>query len=117
LIKEILLSLAIGTLAALVLNPMDFWMPDMATMTVAAGLFIAFVAFAALIWREHPADEREAAHASRAGRVGYIAGTAGLTVGLIAQILQHAVDPWMVITLVLMVFAKVASRVWDEMRN
>src|SRR3989344_6394728 len=111
--KEIAVAVVLFALAVFVLNPFDFWMPDMAAMAAAAGLFVVFVAFAALVWREKAGDEREAAHIAFAGRFGYLAGVFGLTAGVAAQAFRHAVDPWMVAALVLMVLAKLAARAWS----
>ena len=117
MLKELAISFILIILAVLVLNPMDFWMPDMVAAAAAGGLFIIFIVFTAFVWRESSSDEREAAHVALAGRFGYLAGVFGLTVGVIAQTFKHAVDPWMVGALVLMVLAKLAARVWSSARN
>lgn len=114
MIKEIVLSLALAGVAVFVLNPFDIFMPSALTMTLS-GIFLAlFVVFAAFMWREEARDEREAAHQAAAGRIGYLAGAAVLAVGLFTQSIRHDVDGWVVAALVVMVLAKVATRIVRE---
>jgi heme A synthase len=115
--KEIIVAVVLITLAVLVLNPMDLWMPDMAGMAIAAGFFVVFAVFAALVWRERPQDEREAVHQMAAGRIAYIAGTGILTLGVAVQAAMHMIDGWLIGALVAMVVAKISARAWHETRN
>ena len=78
------------------------------TLLIVAAAFAA--AYAGLVLAERAGDEREAAHRALAGRAGYIAGIAALTLALLVQGFHHAIDPWIPFALSLMVVAKVAAR-------
>jgi nicotinamide riboside transporter PnuC len=91
-----------------------FWMPMMGEMVVLAVVTIALVLFLAFIIAEQAADEREVVLAMHSGRVAYVAGILTLLLALIAQVLEHAVDPWVPVALAVMVGSKVASRWYLE---
>jgi hypothetical protein len=116
-VAEFVIAAVLIALAVFVLNPMNFWMPDMIAKAAVVGIFVAFAVFAALVWRERPTDEREAVHQSAAGRVAYLAGTAVLALGVALQATAHAVDGWLVSALVVMVIAKIAARLWYAARR
>ncbi len=94
----------------LLLNPFGWWMPDM----MLAGLLIIALAvfglFAAFTVREKHRDEREAHHRIVAGRGAFIAGTTLLAMGMVVQSFHHAVDPWLFITFMVMIIAKISTR-------
>lgn len=81
------------------------------------GLTLAvFAVFAIFILREKVQDEREALHRMLAGRVAFLTGSALLTIGIVVQSLQDAVDVWLVIVLVAMVLSKLATRLYSDSR-
>ncbi|HUO50015.1 MAG TPA: hypothetical protein VMU25_00355 [Candidatus Paceibacterota bacterium] len=117
MIKEMVLQLAAATvfcvIAILLLNPMHFWMPTSAHMTILAIGAVAFGAFATLVVRERALDERDEVHRSRAGRAAFLIGSFLLVVGIAVESISHEVDPWLVIVLLGMVIAKVGARLWS----
>lgn len=114
---EMIISLTLIILTILLLNPFHFWMPNQLHMLMIAGLVIAFIFFSVFIWKEKSADEREQMHKASAGRWAYLIGSAVLVVGIVIQSLNHTLDPWLIIALVGMVFAKIAGFIYSERNN
>ena len=112
--KEIAISLILIVLTILLLNPFNFWMPEMVVMIMLALTFVAFAAFAIFVLQEKVQDEREVAHRMLSGRIAFLVGSALLTIGIIVQALSHSVDAWLVITLVAMVLSKIVSRIYGD---
>ena len=100
----------------LLLNPFHFWMPEMMVMAMFAVTFIVFALFAIFVLREKAQDEREVAHRMLSGRVAFLVGSALLTLGIIAQSLNHNVDAWLVVTLVAMILSKIVARIYGDSR-
>jgi hypothetical protein len=113
-IKEIITTVCLAGMAVLLLNPFGFWMPDMMLMFMLAAALALFGLFASFILREGSGDEREGFHRTLAGRNAFLAGSAVLTLGIVVQGYSHAVDPWLVIVLVVMVSVKIITRVWSD---
>ncbi len=108
------LSLIIVALLAVVLftlvDPFMYWMPSMVQMTaltIAATLLVVWVAF---VLREGQGDERETQLRAYAGRTAYLSGVSVLTLALLVQGFRHAIDPWIPLTLIAMVAAKLYAR-------
>ena len=55
---------------------------------------------------------RETTHLLMAGRISYLAGVGALIIGTVVQALSHEIDPWLIIALSVMIFAKLASRIY-----
>ena len=84
-------------------------MSDM-VQTMMLGVFVAVIfAYTGLIYREKPTDEREYELSLMAGKHAYLVGGAVLTVGVVAQSLNHDLDIWLPLTLGSMVFVKTLS--------
>lgn len=101
----------------LVLNPSGVLMLSMMQMSLVIALAVLVVLFAGMIWKETSADEREELHRLRAGRYGYLAGLAVGVIGVIIQAVRHAVDPWLIYTLGIMILAKVCAHVFNKLKN
>lgn len=112
--KEFLAALVLVALLVLILNPFEFWMPMPVHLMILCAALAAFGAFCVFVLREKAADEREAAHRSFAGRVAFLVGAGVAVLGIALQSLNHAVDPWLVGVLVLMIVAKMAARVYGD---
>jgi len=112
--KEIAVSGVLIVLTVLLLNPFHFWMPEMMVMLMLALTFIVFALFAIFVLNEKAQDERELAHRMHSGRVAFLVGSALLTLGVIVQALHHAVDPWLVVALVVMILSKIIARIYGE---
>lgn len=113
-LKETLVTTAMIAIAILLLNPFYFWMPDMLVMCMLAFALVLFGIFASFILREKAVDEREEQHKSLAGRNAFLVGSGVLMFGIIVQGYTHTVDPWLVVTLIGMVVAKLVTRYWSD---
>lgn len=113
-LKETVVTLALIFIAILLLNPSNFWMPDMVVMCMLAIVLALFGIFASFILREDSIDEREAQHKSFAGRNAFLAGSGVLTLGIVLQGYTHTVDPWLVFALIVMVVTKIGTRIWSD---
>jgi hypothetical protein len=113
-LKETIVTIALIAVAILLLNPFHFWMPDMMVMSMLAITLALFGIFASFILRERSIDEREYQHKSLAGRNAFLAGSGILTLGIVMQGYTHAVDPWLVFTLIGMVAVKLITRHWSD---
>ena len=114
-IKEMVASVVLIILLGAFLNP--FILPTMFQMMLLLALLVAFAFFATYIWKERPRDERESLHKMLAGRDGFLAGATVLVIGIILQSLNHALDPWLIITLTVMVLAKIAGLIRAQLRH
>ena len=105
---------ALVLIAILLLNPFHFWMPDMMVLGMLAGALVLFGLFASFILREDSRDERDELHRTFAGRNAFLAGCAVLILGIVAQGYSHAVDPWLVVALIVMLVVKIVTRIWSD---
>lgn len=96
------------------INPFEVWMPDMAHMTVLGVTVAAFGVLSLFIVHETSEDERDDAHRMLAGRAAFMAGSLVLLVGIVVQTLADNLDSWLVVALVSMVIAKLATRIWSR---
>jgi len=93
-------------LAVLLVNPTDIFMPEPIVMMLILALFAFFGLLALFVFKERARDEREEALRMKAGRAAFIVGGSILVIGIGVQGFQHNVDPWLVLSLAGMVFAK-----------
>lgn len=112
--KEIVVASTLIVLVVLLLNPFHFYMPGMMVMTILALALVAFGFIASFILREQVGDERDSVHKTRAGRLAFLAGSGVTIIAILVQSQTHSVDPWIVLTLSVMVITKIASRVWSD---
>lgn len=117
LLQETIISLILIGLLLLFLNPFNFLMPTFVLMIMVMVLIVAFSIFAIFIWRENSRDEREGFHKIIAGRAAFLAGSAVLVIGIIIQSFQHRLDFWLVLTLAIMVLAKIAGIIYGRINN
>ncbi len=101
-------------LSVLLLNPFQFWMPDMMVIGILICAVVLVGLFAGVVLREGGDDEREEAHRALAGRNAFLMGMVVLSLGIGIGGYRHSVDPWLVGALVAMVLAKIASRIWRD---
>lgn len=115
---ELILSLILIGLTILFINPLQkIWMPTMFMSMVLVGFIIAFILFAAFLWKEAHGDEREERHRLMAGRIGFLCGCGILVVGIILQSLNHTLDPWLLVSLCGMILAKLVARIYADTKN
>ena len=113
-ILEKVVALALVIIAVLLLNPFNFWMPDMMVMGMLAGALVLFGLYASFILRENKLDERDEQHRTLAGRNAFLAGSGVLIMGIVVEGYRHAVDPWLVTALIVMVVVKIVTRIWSD---
>ena len=113
IIAAFVLILLVGTL----LNPFNWFMPTPVVMMLILGLVVVFILFTAFVWKEKARDERELWHRTIAGRVAFLSGTAVLILGIIIEGLNHNVDVWLVLTLTVMIFAKIITSIYNNLNN
>lgn len=112
-IFQIASAIVLAILAVLLVNPFDFWMPTMLHMAILAAAVVASGVFSVFVLSEQSVDERDNEHRQTAGRAAFLAGGAVLLAGIIIQTLQHALDPWLVWALLIMVATKAAARFYS----
>jgi len=112
--KETTIAVILLLLLVAVLNPFHFWMPSMVQMIILVLILIAFSLFAIFVLREQVVDEREGLHRMLAGRVAFLAGGATLIVGIIMQTLKDSLDSYLVVALVVMIVAKIGTRLYTD---
>ena len=113
-IKETIVTICLVGLAVLLLNPFNFWMPDMMVVCILAVTLGLFGIFASFILREKIIDERDAQHRTLAGRNAFLVGAGVITLGILIQGYAHNVDPWLVIALIAMILVKITTRIWSD---
>lgn len=113
-IIETVVTLCLVILTILLLNPFNFWMPDMMVMAILACSLVAFAIFASFVLREKVVDERDLFHRTLAGRNAFIVGSSVLMIGIVIEGHTHTVDPWLVIALIAMIVFKIGTRIWSD---
>lgn len=113
-LTETLVAVTLLIVTVLLLNPFDFWMPNMLAMGMLAVLFVLFAVFAGFVMREEGGDERDVQHRALSGRNAFLAGSGVLIAGIVLQGLAHAIDPWLVGTLMTMIVVKIGTRLWSD---
>lgn len=113
-LKETIVTIVLIVIAILLLNPFQFWMPNMLVVCMLAIALVTFGVFASFILREKSIDEREEQHKSLAGRNAFLVGSGILMVGIMVQGYSYMVDPWLVLTLIGMIAAKLITRHWSD---
>lgn len=110
---HIFIAIALVVLLVL-LSDLTPWMPSMAAMMVLLAVSVLLAVFAGFVMHENGGDEREVIHRMNAGRIAYLSGIGVLTTALIVQGFTHSIDPWILITLAVMVLAKICSRFYSD---
>lgn len=105
---------ALFVAAFFLVDPLHLAMPDNMHMATLAGVVVIAGIFAVFVLSERHGDERDDAHRALAGRVAFFMGAVVLITGVVAQTLSHALDPWLVWTLVAMTTGKVVARLVAE---
>lgn len=96
------------------LDPLHLQMPENVHMATLACVVILAGFFAAFVLSEGGGDEREEMHRAFAGRIAFFFGALALIVGITIQTFSHALDPWLVYALVVMITGKVFARIIAE---
>lgn len=92
-------------------------MPPPFLSMIAVFLIAIFGMFVAVVWKEQVRDEREGLHRMIAGRFAFLVGSSILVIGIIAQALDHASDPWLIYALVGMLIAKILGLIYGHSKH
>ncbi len=112
---DIILLVGLGVIIFFAIAPNAIVMSTSFQMIVLAAVLVLLAGFMVLLWREYPADEREAYNQTLASRFAYLAGALILIVALIIQSLNHDIDPVVPLALFGMIATKILiQRVKDE---
>lgn len=112
--SEIFISIVFILLLVFFLNPFNVLMPDPLVTMMITLLLLLFGIFASFIFHEKARDERENLHKLIAARYAYLAGAGVLVVGIIYQTLQHALDTFLVVTLIVMILARIFGFIYAK---
>ncbi len=108
------LALVIGFFLLVLGDLVPFWMPMMGEMVALMCVTVLLLGWAGLVVAESAADEREVYITMQSGRMAYVAGLLTLVIALVLQGLAHAIDPWIPVTLTVMVGVKLIGRLYFE---
>lgn len=114
MIFEIISAGAIILIALTFLTSSTLTMPATVASMMLILLILAFLSFAALLWKEKPADERESLHALLAGRISFLVGVGVLVIAVIVQATMHNIDTWLILTLCTMVVTKIVLLIYSK---
>lgn len=115
---DVIIAAILVVLLLLLLHPIDILMPQSFDMMLLMGCILFFLAFASFVWKEHPQDERENLHRLLAGRTSFLIGTSILVLSIAFQgVMQHTIDPWLIVTLIGMVGTKVCMQIYSQLRQ
>lgn len=115
-LKETLIASTLIILLVCLANPFDTYMLSMLESFILGGVFIVFAFFASFFLKEKAHDEREETHRSLAGRVAFLVGSIVLLIGIAFEIHSGTLDVWLIASLVSMIVAKIAARIYSENR-
>lgn len=112
--SEAAVAVILISLLVLMVNPFNIFMPSMLQLMTAGIAVVVFGLFSTFVLREDAADEREEKHRSLAGRIAFLTGSAVLLVGIVIQVYREMLDTWLVLSLVVMIVAKIVTRMYSE---
>lgn len=112
--SEIIIAILFLVAMFFALDPFDWYMPSMAEMMFLVFLVVVFAIFSVFVWREGKGDERQVMHRMLAGRLAFLAGMTVLIIAIVVQSLAHQLDHWLIITLGVMVIAKLGGLLYGE---
>ncbi len=107
-------ALLISFFALVLADLVPFWMPMMGEMTALLFVTVLIFVWMGFLLFETAHDEREAALKHQSGRAAYLSGLAVLLFALLVQGFAHAIDPWIPVTLAVMVVVKQVTRLYLE---
>lgn len=113
--KDIIIStILIGILLAFLQPNAMLLMPNTVSTLLIIGMATSFLLFTSLVWRERVHDEREAIHRATSGWWSFLVGSVALVTAIIIQAIDHHIDPWLIIVLIIMLLTKLASRLHQQ---
>lgn len=106
---EILIGLVV-IICLLLSSDVFAFMPSSIVMLALTLFVAAFSLFAVVIWRENPRDEREAHVQMVSDRLGFLAGSITLSIGLVIAGLRHQSTDLLALALTGMVLGKILGK-------
>jgi len=116
-LPEIIISAVLIILLILLLDPFMYYMPTPLQMIIITLVLLVFASFSAFVWREKARDEREQLHINIASRFSYLAGVGILIAGTLYQTINHNLDPWLIIALIVMMLAKIIGILYANSKH
>lgn len=116
-IGEAIISVVLIALLLFFLNPLELMMPKSMHAIMVPLLLVLFIAFTGVLWKETSGDERDNLHKFIASRFAYFAAVATLIIGIVMESFQKAIDPWLIITICVVLLAKIAGLIYGYFRH
>jgi predicted permease len=114
---EIIISIILIGLLSLFFNPIGLLMPQTMHGLMIPTLIIVSIILLGLLWKEKSGDERENLHKYIASRFSYFAAVVTLIIAIIVENNQHALDPWLVIIVCVMLLAKIGGLMYGYLKH
>ena len=114
--SEVGVGIGLLLLLFIIFNPFHAFMPGYMIATFLISVVILYATFATFLWRERSGDEREQYHLLFADRIAYLAGSGILLISIIFEEIAHALDPWLIFALGIMVMAKVIGLIYSKIK-
>jgi predicted ABC-type exoprotein transport system permease subunit len=111
---QIVIAVLLGFLLLVLGDLIPFWMPGMTEMIALLCVVLLLTIWAGFVMYEHARDERDEVNKMHAGRVAYLSGIGTLTLALLVQGISHTIDPWITVSLAVMVISKLLARMYTE---
>ncbi len=111
---ELVVGSGLLILLFIIFNPWNIFMPGYVVMSLLAGAIVLFAIFAIFLWNENSGDERERFHRLFADRIAYLVGSAVFLAAIVVEELAHALDPWLIAGLAVMILTKVAALIYGK---
>lgn len=116
--RDTFISLAlIGVIVLFLPRAQSLWMTSAFMPSVFFLLALIFVIFGIFVLKERAIDEREEKHRLQASRIAFLVGATLLVAGIVIRTLDHTLDPWLLITLITMIGAKLIARLYYAWRQ
>lgn len=107
----------LGSLALVFPKIQSAFMTNMLVPCITTLIAFTVIGLVLLVFREQATDEREELHRYMASRYGYLLGSVTLLIGIMVQSWSNHFDPWLVFTLLVMIFTKIAVRVYAAWKH
>ena len=111
---HVVVALVLAFFLLVLADLVPFWMPMMGELMALLLVVVLLIVWAGFVLQEVTHDEREVLLKMKSGRVAYLSGLGVLTLGLVIQGIDHAIDPWIAIALAAMVLSKLLTRFYLE---
>ena len=112
LVLLILIALLTGFLVQGTSDSMS--MEQMISVSVLLGIYVVAMS---LVGEGKVVDERDSQHRYTSNRLALIAGTAILSIGVLVQLFDHALDYWLLAGLIAINLVKIVSLIYSNHRH